>query len=220
MTPRRLAAPVALAAALLAAGCGTVNALKVKAPDPGTREGDWAGQRNLATRRFVLYDRFEHRATLTVTYLSPAVRDARAKRLADWLGWTPEELSRSLLAEEAEGARYDDFLVALYTADRRANDLDSRKSIWRLALRLDDGKERVTHDVTVVDPDATVRSLFPYIGAFDNVYRVRFDRGAAAPLAEGRFTLEVASALGKIELRFGGGEIGPDRPVESLPDRW
>ena len=220
MRARRLAASAALALAVLAAGCGTVNALKVKAPVPGTREGDWADQRNLATRRFILYDRFEHRATLTATYLSPTVRAARSRRLSDWLGWTPEELARSLLAEEAEAARYDDFLVALYTADRKANDLDTRSSIWRLALRLEDGQELVSHDAVAVNPDATVRGLFPYIGVFETVYRVRFARAPGAPLAGRPFSLEVASAQGKIELGFGGGEIGPDRPVESLPDKW
>jgi hypothetical protein len=210
---RRSAAVLALACL---AGCAQVNALKTKAPDPGTREGDWAERRNAATRRASLYDRFEHRATATITYLSPEVREARARRLGEWLGWTYDELDRHLSAEAAEAAHYEDFIVALYTSDRKANDLDAPSSVWRVALDLKDGHELVTHDVTAVDANTTVMHLYPYVGVFDTVYRVRFPHAAGPGLAGRGFLLVLGSAMGKMEIDFGPGQLGPDESLDRL----
>jgi hypothetical protein len=195
-----------------------VNALKTKAPDPGTREGEWAVRRNQATRRASLYDRFEHRATATVTYLSPEVRTARARRLGEWLGWTEQELQRHLDAEAAEAARYDDFVLAFYTSDRKSNDLDSRDSVWRVAINLGDGTELVTHDELALDRNATILHLYPYIGVFDTVYRVRFNRAPGPPLSTRPFQLELGSAMGKLEIAFRPGDVGPDKSLERLQD--
>lgn len=214
MTPRRLA----LVALALCSSCAQVNALKTKAPDPGTREGEWAARRNLATRRASLYDRFEHRATTTITYLSPDVRTARARRLGEWLGWTPQELEKHLAADTAEAARYDDFIVCFYTTDRHANDLDASQSVWRVALVLGDGRELVTHDVTALESNTTLLHLYPYIGVFDTVYRVRFDRVPGPPLSDHTFQLELGSAMGKMEIAFRPGEVGPDKSLERLQD--
>ena len=196
----------------LALGCGAINTVRTKAPDPAVNEGEWAALRNKATRRAVLYDEFRYRATITATYLSPQVREARARRLGAWQGWTDKELADRLAEEAREAAKFDDFTVALFTADRSANDLDAKSSVWRLALRLEDGSELLTHDAEVLDPNATVRNLFPYVSPFDVVYRVRFNRGPGASLGGRLFTFEVASALGKAELHYGDGAIGPDLP--------
>jgi hypothetical protein len=202
---------VCLLLTLAAPGCTQIAPLRAKAPDPAVNEGEWAAVRGSATRRDVIYDRFQHRATATVTYLGPAVREARVRRLGVWLGWSEQELKKNLDAEAAEAARYEDFLVAFYTADRHSDDLDSTRSVWRIALRLESGNELVTHDAHVLDANATMRNLFPYIGPFDTVYRVRFDRAPGEPLSGRRFTLDLASALGKMELTFGDGTRGPDR---------
>jgi len=210
MTGRGILAAAALLAA--GAGCSSINEFKTKKPEPGTREGDWAMIRDAATRRAVLYDRFVHRATVTATYLGPAQRRARVDRLAKWLDWTEEERVARQKAEDAEAAKYDDFLVSLYTSDHHDNDLDAKRSIWRVALDLADGKDVVSHDATVMDTDATLRNLFPYLGPFEIVYRVRFPRADGPPLSGQAFTLEFSSALGKLELSFGNGLLGPDRP--------
>ncbi len=213
---RCLALLLAAAAAAGAPGCKSVNALKTKAPDPGVNQGEWAAVRNGSTRRALLYDQFQQRAIVTATYLSPAVRQARAARLGEWLDWTQQELAARLKMESDEAARYDDFLIAFFTPDRRANDLDAKDSVWRLALQLDKGDEVVTRDATALDLDANIENLFPYVSHFDTVYRVRFNKVPGAPLAERRFTLVIASALGKMELTFGDGAIGPERPEGSL----
>jgi hypothetical protein len=212
----RIALVLVLAAVGSGLACKTINAAKTKAPDPGTNEGDWAAVRNASTRRAVLYDEFQQRALITVTYLSPAVREARTSRLGEWLGWTPQELADHLKAEAAEAARYDDFVAALFTADRKTNDLDSRSSVWRMAILLDDGGEVVTREATSLDADATVRNLFPYVSPFDEIYRIRFNRVPGGPLADRPFKLVIASAMGRLEMSYNDGAVGPDRPEGSL----
>jgi hypothetical protein len=202
----------ALALVLLAAACGQINALKVRAPEPGTRQGEWALVRNAATRRALLYDRFQHRATVTATYLGAKERDAKVRRLAEWLGWTEQERLAAARAEQAEAAKYDDFLVALYTADRKSNDLDARSSVWRISLAAAPDQELVTRDARIQDVNATLKGLFPYLSPFDSVYRVRFNRRAGGTLEGRAFQLNLASAIGKLELTFGDGAVGPDRP--------
>ena len=150
---------LALAAGL--AGCKTINSFKTKSPDPGRNEGAWATLRNAATRRSVIYDQFQERAMATATYLSPVVREQRTRRLGEWLGWTDKELADHLAAEAAEAAKYDDFLLAFFTPDRKSNDLDARESVWRIAVRLDDGNEVVTRDATVLDANARWRTCSP-----------------------------------------------------------
>jgi hypothetical protein len=173
-----------------------------RAPLPGPGEGEWGQVRVGATRRGSLYDGLVHRATATATHLGLAEREARARRLAVWLGWTPEELERQLAAERAEAAAGEEFLIALYTAERRTNDLDAPRSVWRLAVQADEGA-LVATKVEAIDADATITGLFPYVGVFDTVYRVKFPTAPGGPLDGRQFVLELSSALGKIVLDFG-----------------
>lgn len=206
---RRALAAAALALAL--AGCP----FHPRQPVPDPRVGEWADLRAAATRRVALYDGLEHRATATATHLGLVEREARAKRLAAWYGWTAGELEARLAAERAEAAQGEEFLLALYTANGKQNDLDAPRSIWRLAVRTEEG-ELIASKVEVVDVDATVAGLFPYVGTFDVVYRVRFP-SPEKPLAGRPFVLALSSALGKVDLDFGAPQV-QSAPFESDPD--
>jgi hypothetical protein len=216
VTVRALAA-AALVAAL--AGCG-LNSMLARAPTPGLREGEWAAVRGAATRRGSIYDGVEHRATATATHLGLPQREARARRLGEWLGWTPDELERRLQTERAEAAQGEEFLLAFYTADGRSNDLDSQRSIWRLAVHTEEGQLLATR-AEALEQDATVAALFPYVGVFDTVYRVRFPPAPGGPLAGRMFGLELSSALGRIDLAYGVPSAlpGPDMPLEHSSER-
>ncbi len=198
-------------AALAAAGCHP------RQPVPLTREGEWAAVRDAATRRFILYDNFDHRATATATYLSLPVREARSRRLAEWLGWTEPELQASLAQERKEYAAGEEFLVAFFTADWRSTDLAAPRSVWRIAVTVD-GATVLASKATSLDQNPNLVGLFPYIGPFDVVYRVQVPRPASGALAGRAFVLELSSALGKLPLDFGAVPEKPvDRPWEPVP---
>jgi hypothetical protein len=205
-----LRAALALAA-LAAAGCHP------RAPLPTTIEGEWAAARDAATRRFVLYDGFTHRATATATLLSMPVRDARARRLAAWLGWTEKELADRLAQERAEHEAGEEFLLSFFTADSRAQDLDAPTSVWRVALKVD-GADVVARKITAVDRNANLVGLFPYVGSFDVAYRVLVPRPPSGDLTGKSFALELASGLGKVVLDYGQPSKKPvDEPWQPVP---
>jgi hypothetical protein len=206
----------ALALAFVAGAGGCT--MRARTPAPGSNEGEWAEQRDAATRRDQLYDGFDHRATATATHLSVAVREARARRLAAWQGWTADELAQRLAAERAEAAAGEDFLIAFYTPNSRNNDLDASRSIWHLAVK-NETFELVSTRATVVNDDEELRALFPWIGAFDVVYRVSFPPPAGATLADAGFVLEIASALGKLELDYGALPIPTPLIQPAPPER-
>jgi hypothetical protein len=198
-------------AALAAAGCHP------RQPLPLTREGEWAIARDAATRRYVLYDRFDHRATATATHLSLPVREARARRLAEWLGWTEQELAARLAQERTEYAAGEEFLVSFYTAESRGQDLDAQPSIWRVALKVD-GADVLVSKITAVDATANLVQLFPYIGPFDVPYRLQFPRPPSGEILGKAFSVELASGVGKVLLDFGEPIAKPvDRPWQPVP---
>jgi hypothetical protein len=181
-------------------------------PQPETGAGAWAEQRDLATRGGKLYDGIQHRATAAVVHLSLPVREARARRLAEWLAWAPAELDRALAKERAEAAAGEEFLLSFYTVNRFANDLDTDHSIWRLALVVD-GQDLLPRRVEEISPDDTTKQLFPMIGPFDRVYRMRFPLAPGGELDGRAFVLRISSGVGRIDLDF---EDAPGLPSGML----
>lgn len=202
-------AAVAVLAAALAAGCGALG----RAPIPPVHEGAWPEERDAATRQAGLYDGFEHRASVWTVRLTPAVREERARRLAEWLHWPPAELAARLAVERDEVAKWDEFVVLLYTADRRWNDLDAVQSTWRLEFDMGGGEEIVGRAVSL-ERDATFEALFPLGGPFDVAYRVRFPRYDTEPVPRPG-VLRFASALGEMQLPYTPG-TKPVRPPRRL----
>ena len=203
-----------LLALLSLAGCGAIQGVKSRLPprepQPGPEAGEFADLRDDATRQARLYDGFLHRATATATWLSPPVREAATRRLAAWQGWSAADLASALAAEQAEAAKGEEFVLAFYTAERRNNDLDAKPSVWRIELT--DGTDQATAaSATVVNDDATMKQLFPFVGPFDLVYRVRVP-WKGAPLTGRPFVLQIAGALGRIDLRFNVPAPEAERP--------
>ena len=196
----RGAAPLGATLALALGSC----ALFPRQPEPTTLEGEWAVQRDRFTRSAKSYDRLDDQVFVTATYQAPSVRQARVDRLAEWKAMTAEERERLLAAERADGEKWEEFLVAFYTNDRDSNDLASTRSVWRLALVVAGAGELLPAGrPEIVRSDATVTGLYPYVGKFDVVYRVRFPAWKGErPLREIPFRVVVAGALAKVELRF------------------
>ena len=190
----------AVAVAVALGGCS----LLPRQPVPTTWEGEWAAQRDRFTRSGRVYDRVDDQLFATATYQAPSARRARAERLAEWKAMTAAEREQLLAAERAEAETWEEFLLSVYTPDRVTNDLDSPRSVWRLALVVEGAGELLPAGrPDVVRVDATVAGLYPYAGKFDVVYRVRFPRWTGErSLAEIPFSLVMAGAPGKLELRF------------------
>jgi hypothetical protein len=189
----------AIAVALAALGCATP--MLERQPEPSAADKRWAEERGRFTRSKKMYDLFDDQAFATATWQAAPVREARALQLAAWKEMTPAERDTLLAAERAEGERCEDFFLAFYTSDRRANDLSSPRSTWRIVLAVPGEGEMLPERVETVTIDPTLQALYPYLGTFDLAYRIRFPRWKGdRPLAEVPFELVIAGALGKIEL--------------------
>jgi hypothetical protein len=171
-------------------------------PRPPTQEGVWAKERDHFLASAKLYDGLATRAFASAVYQAPRVREARVARLAEWRSMTNEERDRLLAAERDEGERYDDFLVSLFTVERPENDLDTPRSIWRVALVLEGEGDLLPEKIEALRTDATLRTLYPMIGDFDVAYRVRFPRRPGVAVADRVFTLRIAGARGRLEFPF------------------
>jgi len=172
-------------------------------PDPSTKEGAWAEARDAATRTAKLYDVLADVAFATATFQSEAVRTARVERMAQWKGMLPAEKEALLAKERTELAGGEEFLLAFFTDDRRANDLATDRGTWRVALVIDGNEQAIPAKVTLVKRDPTLQVLYPYITDFETLYLVRFPKySKAVPLAELPFQLRIAGALGTLDLAY------------------
>jgi len=168
-----------------------------------TKDGAWAEARDAATRTAKLYNLLDDLAFATATWQSPALRAARVEKLAEWKGLLPAEKEALAAKERAEAAEGEEFLVAFFTDDRRANDLASDKSTWRVSLLVNGTEQAVAAKVTLVKRDPTLQALYPYITDFDTLYRVRFPKyPGPTPLASLPFQLRIASAIGTLTMSW------------------
>jgi hypothetical protein len=204
-----------LALAALAALAASACFIHPRQPKPRPEGGDWAEARDAATRAKQLYDGVVHRANAVAVHLTLRVREARATRLGDWLAWSAAELDRRLAEERAEAAKGEEFVVAFYTAEETANDLDAPGSVWRVAVVVD-GINVLPSDIEAVPLEPTVHALYPLVGPFDTVYRVRFPPTPDGPLAGRAFVLRITSALGAMDLDFGAPPQVPEG-LDSVP---
>jgi len=169
-------------------------------PYAGPAADAWGAARKASTRTAKVYDRFETHAIATAIWQSAEVRARRVAQIATWRAMTAEERQALSAAEAADEARWDEFLVLLFTTDVRTNDLDAKKSIWRVALVRPDG-EQLPAEVRAVPVDGELRALYPDIHEYDLVYRVRFPRRPG--LGDAPFTLRIAGAEGQMDFPFG-----------------
>jgi hypothetical protein len=187
----------ALLLAALASGCAWMHP-----PLEPSETRAWEAERTRWSRRARLYDRFEAHAFAAAVYQAPSLRIRRAEQVAAWRAMTAAERQRLLDAEAAEAARFEEFLVAFYTHDPKDDDLGAKDSIWRVALVVEGEGEELPVEIRPERADAQVRELYPAIGDFDTLYRVRFARWKGAPLSGRPFLLRIAGPEGKIEFRF------------------
>ena len=176
---------------------------------PSTREGGWAEARDGATRTAKLYDVLDDVAFATATWQSPEVRAARVERMAEWKGMLPAEKEALRAREAAEAAEGEDFLLAFFTDDRRANDLATDKGTWRVSLLVNGTEQALPAKVSLVKRDPTLQILYPYITDFETLYRVRFPKfPGSTPLSALPFQLRIAGALGSLQMSW----VPPAKP--------
>lgn len=198
------------AAASVAVLWAMVAACSAAAPEPVTLTEQWpASPRPYSeanrdwTRSAELYRGFDKLLEVHATFKSPEWRAAHVAERAKRERLPPDAHAELLASEQQEAKDYYDVQLIVATYDERENDLQKgERSVWRLALIDDQGKQ-VTPISIKRDrrPAEIVGAYFPAMNALAQAYIARFPKDVAL-LNEGasKFTLRMSSARGAVEL--------------------
>ena len=161
------------------------------------------------TRRAEVYDQFQSLAFVTATFRSPDFRKAYTAAYARIMDLTTLEAGRLWAEEQAAAAASHEIMVALYTTDRKWNDLDLATTIWKVRLSAPaTGTEEHPAAVTQIrEISPQMQRLFPHASPFTKFYVIRFPKKDAAgaetvPSGGGKVVLTLTSGLGKAEVEW------------------
>jgi hypothetical protein len=154
-----------------------------------------------------LYARLDTRFFAAATFQSPAFREARVRRAAEFRRLPAAEVEKQLAEERAAAAAGHEVFLAAHFTDPRFDDLDKKASQWRLALVTAKGEVTPAKVERLGRSTMDLRSLYPYFDEFWVGFKLTFPRtfpDGTEVLPEGteRVTLRMASALGDAELTF------------------
>ncbi|MBE9528666.1 MAG: hypothetical protein IME99_05455 [Proteobacteria bacterium] len=157
--------------AVVVAGCATSG--------KGVRE--YSEQLDAWTRSTKIYDGIDVRLTMNATFRNRDFRAAYVRRYVE--AYRLEEGSKEAMdtREAEESELYNEFFVSVSAPDSSLNDLDSKRSVWKLYL--EDGAGAVLSPVSVKrisTSSALISTLFPYMDTWSVGYIVRFPRYSAS----------------------------------------
>ncbi len=149
------------------------------------------------TRDNRLYNGLENKVFVTSVFLTPELRTAVRTTYPDVIGHGGT-VTRDELATAAGSDLV--FFVSMYTADRKWNDLQTPTSIWKITVKGD--SEVAPASIQKIRPDENLRTIFPFIGRYDECYLMRIPAGDGAIIggATDAVTLRFASGLGETSL--------------------
>ncbi len=167
--------------------------------------GDYTAITDAWTRIGTLRGHYQEVLHLAATFKSPDWRAAHAARDAEHRGLTADGRAQACAQAQADAKGAYEIELMVTTWDRRENDLDhGKKSIWRVVLIDDQGKEIEPLEI-VKDkrPAFTLRAEFPAFGDFAVAYVARFapDTGVLGANVHA-VRLRMSSERGGVELAW------------------
>jgi len=180
---------------------------------PGVGGDEYEKQLTHWTRKEEVYRRFEAKIFVTATYHSPSFRSAYVRKRTAILGLSARDAAQLVEEQQSQSEAFHEFFIAIYTGDRRWNDLEKKDSIWRITLQNDRQERVAASEVIRVDPrNAEVVAFYPYLDGFGQGYLIRFPRTSLelnSPIideATRSFSLHISSsvAVAKLAWELGG----------------
>jgi hypothetical protein len=210
--PEKLLRVFAATVCLLALGCSST----LKPPVVGERgpqvpdskeESEYQATLDRYTSRAEIYDLMDTRLFTAATYQSWPFRDARVHRLGIFQVHPPVLVERNLSLERADFESFHEFFLGVHVNYSRYDDFDRKDSIWRIVIATREGETTPLAVRRVGRSDLNLRAMYPYLDEFWVAYWVRFPRKTAfgtdvIPPGTNRFTLRIASTLGRADFSF------------------
>ena len=111
----------------------------------------------------------------SVTFKSEAFRWSYADEYAEAYQLTPEEKARFVQDQLKAATLGHEFVMAIFVPEKKKDDFDKAKSIWRVYLVNDENERVVPVEVRRLKAqNAVTPHFFPYITPWKSVYTVRF----------------------------------------------
>jgi hypothetical protein len=171
---RPIAAAAPLLAAALSFGCRTLPF-----PEPHL-EGRYGEVLRTWTRQQAVYQGLETRAFTQVIYLARPLVDVQGELISGLRAEPALARERTLERMRRETAT-PTFFVVMRTPDRNWNDLESKTSIWRIAVDFGAGEFEPEKVQRLERPfSAELQTLYPYLDEYSVAYVVHFAAAAAA----------------------------------------
>jgi len=178
--------------------------------------GRYNGELRRWTREARLYSGFEERLSVVATYRGPSFKSAYSDYYARSFALSDSQKAGLLRKDRQALGQYSEFLLSVHTSEARLNNLDSKKSPWKIYLSDSNGTRAEPLSVVKVERSDPVRGeFFPYIDLWSTAYVLRFPRhigpdGTVLPSRDAAFIkLTISSVLGQVELKW---PLGIQRP--------
>ncbi len=127
------------------------------------------------SREARIHSGLEVELIISATFKSEEFRRAYTDEYAQAYQLTPQEKERFLQDQLDAAGRGHDFVVASFVPEKKWDDFDKPKSIWRLYLTNDKNNRVVPLEVRKLKRnDALAAHFFPYVTPWKSVYSVRF----------------------------------------------
>jgi hypothetical protein len=196
-----------LLALVLAAGCGSAPPrVSLEPPNRAPTADEYVDELKRWTRRGHLRDDFDEALDIEATLRSPEFRAAFAEKWIAVFKISPSEALRVRDQILADGADTYEFYMESATHRFELNEFSSTKSVWRLALVDDRGREVTTAQVMASKERRELdMAFYPYATTFSRGFRLRFPRslpdGSPLVTTETRaITLRFAGPQGSLDL--------------------
>ena len=112
---------------------------------------------------------------VSATFKSEEFRRAYAAEYAEAYRLTPGEKKRFVEDQLKTGIHGHEFMMASFVPEKKWDDFDKLKSVWKLYLVNDQQERVVPIEVRKVKrQDAVIPHFFPYVTPWKSIYTVRF----------------------------------------------
>jgi len=161
------------------------------------------------TKEDRIYKGFDCKLIAAATYKSMQFRKAYAQEYGKLYRLSPAERDKILKDQADAAATYNEFFFAAYVPDRKWDDFQEEKSIWKIDLRVDGGMRVAPVEIRKLKRNNVVlKHFFPYVTPWKSVYLLRFpakQRDTGEVLVGDRsrkLMLSVSSVLGSAEMEW------------------
>ncbi len=127
------------------------------------------------TRDARSYTGFELKFIVSATFKSLRFRNAYTDEYCRIYKLAGKDKEALLKDQKNAATAYNDFVMGVYVPDKSWNDLNKKKSIWKIYLAIGENKRIEPLEIRKIKKaDALCRHFYPYITPWKSVYFVRF----------------------------------------------